>query len=422
MPAAYHPSLRANWAGDQPISMLMSRALASPELISLAAGFVDQQSLPARETEQALSDLFKSLSTARAALQYGTTSGYAPLRELLLERTFKGQTERAARGSPTIDQVVLTAGSNQLLHLVLESLADPGDIVLCAAPTYLVFLGTVANVGARSVGVATDSQGLIPEALEATLAQLEDAGELPRVRAIYLVNYFDNPCGITMPADRVRRTIEIAKQWSRRGKIYVLADEAYRELRYAGDDVPSAMVLDEDHDTVLGVGTFSKSYSPGMRVGWGILPAELVSPVCCQKGNIDFGSPNFNQHLMHRVLERGLFDEHVRRIRGSYRGKLQAMLSAAEAELGSVPGVTWEHPMGGLYVWVQLPEGVDAGPEGRLFDAAVRNGVLYVPGQYCYPSGGEPVRRNTLRLSFGVQTGERIQAGVAALARAIREL
>ena len=125
-------------------------------------------------------------------------------------------------------------------------------------------------------------------------------------------------------------------------------------------------MLDEDHDTVVGVGTFSKSYSPGMRVGWGILPAELVAPVCSQKGNIDFGSPNFNQHIMHRVLERGLFDEHVGRIRGNYRGKLQAMLEAAEEELGSVPGVTWERPAGGLYVWVQLPEGVDAGPDGAF--------------------------------------------------------
>jgi 2-aminoadipate transaminase len=305
------------------------------------------------------------------------------LRDLLLQQLIACDSPITP---PKLDQVIITAGSNQLLHLVLESILDPGDIVLCAAPTYFVMVGTIANVGGRSIGVQTDEHGLIPEALEDTLCRLDTAGELGRVRAIYLVTYFDNPCGVTTPADRVIRIVDIAKRWSHSTKIHVLADEAYRALRYAGEEVPSARTFDREGDTVVVAGTFSKSFSPGIRVGWGILPEDLVSAVCGLKGNIDFGSPNFSQHLIHKVLETGLFETHVARIRSSYQDKLQAMLDAAQDYLGPLPGVHWRQPSGGLYVWVELPEHIDTGPNGRLFDAAVENGVLYVPGQYCYPT------------------------------------
>jgi 2-aminoadipate transaminase len=318
--------------------------------------------------------------------------------------------------------VVVTAGSNQLLHLVIESLLDAGDIVLCAAPTYLVFLGTLANVGAVSVGVATDEQGLVPEALVDTFRRLDAEGQLARVKAIYLVPYFDNPCGVTMTAERLAQVIAIAQEWSTENRIHVIADEAYRELRYAGGDVPSARVFDPAGDTVIVAGTFSKSYSPGIRIGWGILPRDLVGPVCSQKGNIDFGSPNFSQHLMYYVIQEGLFAAHIERIRASYRDKLRAMLTAMDEHLSSIDGVHWLAPRGGLYVWLRLPEGVDAGLNGRLFDRSIQEGVLYVPGQYCFPKQGEAVQANSLRLSFGVQSCERIREGIHALARAIQEV
>jgi 2-aminoadipate transaminase len=215
--------------------------------------------------------------------------------------------------------------------------------------------------------------------------------------------------------------VEVAKRWSQSTKIHVISDAAYRELRYWGDDVPSLRSFDEEGDTVIATETLSKSYSPGIRIGWGFLPKHLVDPVCNQKGNIDFGSPNFNQHLMAKVFELGLFDPHVERIRTGYRNKLSAMLDAAEELLGPIPEVTWIRPAGGLYVWLRLPPQFDAGPNGPLFDLAISRGVLYVPGQYCFPSEGEPVQRNTLRLSFGVQPCDKIRAGMAALAQAIRE-
>lgn len=414
--AKYQPSQRARWAGGQPISELMAYALQNPELISLAVGLVDQDTLPTSAADAAWSALFRDPQAAAAALQYGTTPGHPPLRELLLDRTRQADPQ----GPPVaLDQIVVTAGSNQLLHLVSESLLDPGDIVLCAAPSYFVYLGLLAGLGVRAVGVASDSGGLVPAALKETLARCERDGELARVKAIYLVPYFDNPAGTTMPAERRAAVVEMAKRWSKHGRIHVISDEAYRELRYAGEDIPSPRVWDEEGDTVIVTGSFSKSFSPGLRVGWGILPRQLIGPVNEQKGNADFGSPNLNQQLMTHVLKLGLLEPHLTRIRSSYREKLTAMLAAADAHLGRLPGVEWHRPTGGLYVWVRLPSGLDAGLHRPLFAAAGREGVLYVPGEYCYPAVGEPVQRNSLRLSFGVQSCAKIREGVEKLARAV---
>ena len=227
---------------------------------------------------------------------------------------------------------------------------------------------------------------------------------------------------MTISAVRRARLVEIAKRWSQQRRIYLIEDAAYRELRYEGDDVPSLRSFDAEGDTVIHAGTFSKSYSPGIRVGWAVLPAALRPPVLAEKGNIDFGSPHFNQVLMAEVLRSGLFDEHVRELRIQYRAKTDAILAAAKEYLRPIGGVDWVRPSGGLYLWVSLPEGIDAGLEGPLFDRAVAEGVLYVPGQYCYPAEGQPRARNTLRLSFGVASADRLRQGVAALARALRQL
>ncbi len=408
---------RAGWAEGQPISQLMSQALANPDLISLAAGFVDQQTLPVEPTRTAAEAMLSHADQAQAALQYGTTPGYPPLREALRDHFV----EIIGHASPpSIDQIVVTAGSNQLLHLVVESILNPGDIVLCASPTYLVFLGTLGNLGARSVGVKTDQNGIIPDSLEETLRRYAERGELQKIKAIYLVPYFDNPCGISTSFQRRAEIVDLAKRWSGEHKIHVIEDAAYQRLRYHGEEIPSSWVADDEHDTVIVAGTFSKSFSPGIRIGWGILPQHLVSPVCNQKGNIDFGSPNFSQHLMAKVLELGLFEPHCEHIRSEYQKKLDTMLTAANQHLRPLEGVDWIVPQGGLYVWLTLPESMSAGSSGKLLDVAVEEGVLYVPGQHCFPVEGEPVKENTIRLSFGVQSCENIARGIEHLARAIR--
>jgi 2-aminoadipate transaminase len=184
--------------------------------------------------------------------------------------------------------------------------------------------------------------------------------------------------------------------------------------------VPSLRAYDAEGDTVVCTGTFSKSFSPGIRVGWGVLPRALLDPVLAAKGNIDFGSPNFNQHVMAKVFELGLYEPHVVNLRAKYRVKMAAMLEAADEHLSPIPGVWYERPKGGLYVWLKLPDHVDAGAGGQLFNLALETGVIYVPGRYCYPNEGETPRDNTIRLSFGVQSPEKIKRGIAALAEAIR--
>jgi 2-aminoadipate transaminase len=401
----------------------MSQALAHPELISLAAGFVDPMTLPGELVKAALERLLASPEATRTALQYGTTPGVPRLRDLILQRLLSQDGHNSSSESLSIDQVVVTAGSNQLIHLVLESLLDPGDIVLCAAPTYLVFLGVVSQLGARAIGVSTDAEGMIPSALQEALEEIDRQGEKDRVKAIYLVPYADNPSGITMPLQRSSEIMEISRQWSSKPlPIQLIADLAYRDLRYSGDNIASIRTLDERGDQVILAGTFSKSFSPGVRVGWGLLPAHLVAPVCDQKGNIDFGSPNFNQYLMLDVLEQGFLDSHLQEICGQYQVKLAAMLAASDRWFSDLEGVTWRAPSGGLYVWMEVPERIDTGPQGALFEAASREGVLYVAGGYCYAAEGEPIHRNTMRLSFGVQSSEKIEQGMKALSRALKSV
>jgi 2-aminoadipate transaminase len=414
-------SRRAGWAGGETIvSQLMAKALGHKDLISLAVGFVDERSLPVEPTRRAMERLWADERLARVALQYGTTFGYGPLREAVLERMVRADGQSPAEAGERIEDVVITAGSNQLLFLLGDVLLDPGDIVLCAAPTYYVFLGALANFGACAVGVESDEQGIVPAAVDAELSRLDAAGDLRRVKAIYLTTYFDNPRAVTIPASRRAELVEIAQRWSRRGRIYLIEDAAYRELRYSGDDVPSLRSFDPDGETVLHIGSFSKSFSPGLRVGWGVLPPAIARAVMAEKGNIDFGSPHFNQVLMSVMLEQGLFDAHVARLREVYRQKARVTLDAVEQQLGSLEGVRWVRPAGGLYVWVELPENIDTGLEGPLFPLALREGVLYVPGEPCYPSAGRAAKRNTLRLCFGVPSEEQLRRGVEALARAVR--
>ena len=420
MTSAPQLSHRARFFGDQPISELMRLAIARPELISLAAGFVDQASLPTEAVDSAFAGLWTNPDRARAALQYGTNAGYLPLREAVLARLLSADGHRGAE-RPTVERVILTAGSNQLLHLLAEVLLDPGDIVLCAAPTYFVFLGLLNSVGARAVGVAMDQDGMIPEALDDELARQKASGQLERVKAIYVTSYYENPSAVSLSLGRRGQVVELAKRYSLSAPIYVIDDAAYRELRYRGEDLPSLRVFDDDASTVIVAETFSKSFSPGVRVGWGVLPEELVPAVSSLKASIDFGSPNFNQHLMFEVLERGLFDPHVARLRREYAAKLAVMLAAMREFLGDMPGVRWAEPSGGLYVWLELPAGLEAGPGGKLIEQALDEGVLYVPGEYCYPREGEAVRKDRVRLSFGVQSAANIRRGIEALGRAIRK-
>ncbi|WP_339911440.1 PLP-dependent aminotransferase family protein [Symmachiella dynata] len=416
-------SLRRHWGGDQPISFLMQQGVANPDCISLAAGLVDQGSLPAREVQAALQEMLADDHVAKRALQYGTTHGNAELRGQLLGHLAGLEHVGVDQLGVDVNQVILTTGSQQLLSIVGEILLDPEDIVLVAAPTYFVYLGTLNGLGARIIPVATDEDGMRMDALEAKLEEIEAAGDLERVKLIYLVSYYENPSGVSLSAQRRAEAVAIAQRWSKSQRIYILEDAAYRELRYDGPELPSIWSFDTDRHTVILAKTFSKTFAPGLRIGFGVVPAELERPICDRKGNEDFGSANFNQHLLSQVFRMGLYDSHVAGLREMYTAKRDAMLRAAETYFGDIPGVSWVHPHGGLYVWITLPESCDTSLDGRLFREAVQtHGVMYVPGEFSF--AGERAERpnHHMRLSYGVQDAAGIDLGMQRLAAAVKSV
>ena len=418
-------SARAGWAANAPIAALMQQALDNPELISLAAGFVDVGSLPATAALSAVSSLLSHPQLAQSALQYGSVCGDTALRELLLQRLLAQdaadpQAPRAPNPA-SLEQVVLSAGSNQLLAMVADALLDPGDCVVCDGPSYFVFTGLVESVGARCLAVAADADGMRVDALEQLLAAHASAGTLERIKAIYTVSYFDNPRGVSLARDRRAALVALAERYSRAHRIYVIEDAAYRELRFSGLDQASVRAYDTNGETVIYAGTFSKTFSPGLRVGFGVLPKSLAPAVSAIKGNIDFGSPYLNQCILAQALRLGLYEPHVERLRALYARKAQCMLAALDEQLAPLGVCSYERPSGGLYIWLSLPSHVNTGPDGELFARARAAGVLYVPGQYCYPSGPEQ-STSGMRLSFGVQSEERIQLGVQKLAVAIADV
>lgn len=413
-------SRRAQRAGGQPIGPLMKRALENPNLISLAAGFVDQATLPVNVVRTATEALLRDMDGGRAALQYGSTAGHVGLRRSVIARL--AQQDAQSIEESAIDRVVVTAGSNQLLHLVGELLLDEGDIVVTSAPSYLVFMGLMTGFGAEVEGVASDADGILPDALNALLEAHHRAGTLSRVKALYVMSYFDNPTSRNLARERRGAIVEIAKRWSIDHTLYVIEDTAYRDLRYVGDDLPSLRSFDSSGDNVIYTSSFSKAFSPGIRVGWGLLPPALVAPTLDLKGNSDFGSPNYAQSLVAKVLELGLFEPHVRALRSAYHEKLKVALAAADRCLGPIEGVSWERPTGGMYLWLQLPEHVDTGMDGVLFERAVQEGVLYIPGEHCFAGDATTRPKQHIRVSYGSQPGVAIGRGIEALARAIRSV
>jgi 2-aminoadipate transaminase len=422
-------SRRWHWATGQAISFLMQQAVENPNVISLAAGLVDPSTLPVDETRDVIQSVLGDVSLAQAALQYGTTQGSERMRKqaaALFNRleSLSPDSPLATSHSPlAIDasQIILTTGSQQLLSLVGEVLLDPGDICFVAAPTYFVFLSVLQGLGARTIPIPADEHGMRMDLLEQELERLQAAGELPRVKLIYAVSYYENPSGISLSEERRRELVEIAERWSKDQRIFVLEDAAYRELRYDGPDRRSVWSYDEAKETVILAQTFSKSFSPGLRVGFGIVPKTLVKPVCDRKGNEDFGSSHFSQRLVSAVLESGRYDSHVEQVRSSYREKRDRMLSATEKHFSDLPEVTWVRPEGGLYVWMSLPTRIETGFDSPLFKQATKvDGVMYVPGELSYGGLAPSRKRNQMRLSFGVESPDRIEEGMRRLAAAVR--
>ncbi len=416
-------SAAAQRASDQAISYLMQAAYSHPDCISLAAGYVDESTLPTDLVLNAAQRILTPDARGRAALQYGTTPGVGALREVIRGHLANLEQNPAIRELP-LDRIILTTGSQQLLCLLSQAMFEPGDICLVAAPTYFVYLSVLDGLGVDIVPIPTDHDGIQPDGLQATLRELTDPGKRSRIRLVYAVSYYDNPAGVSIGAERREELVRIVQEWSTDdAPLFLLEDAAYRELRYDGPILPSLWSYDQTQQTVILTQTFSKTFSPGLRVGFSVLPECLIKPVNDLKGNEDFGSARLNQHIVADVLQSGEYAAHVSDVISGYVAKRDAMLAAASEFFSDLPGVEWERPHGGLYVWMTLPKEIATGFDSHLFhEATDSTKVIYVPGELCYPTSWSDRPRNQMRLSFGVETPSQIREGMQRLAAAVRHV
>jgi len=358
-----------------------------PEVLSFAGGLPAPEAFPADELARAHADVLAT--DAAAALQYGPTEGYGPLRAWVAERMTR-------RGLPAVpEQVLITAGSQQGIDLVGKTLIDPGDAVLVEAPSYLAALQCFSTYEARFVPVETDDEGMRLDALEQALRET-------RPKLIYLVPTFQNPRGTTLPLERRQRIAWLAAEHG----VTVLEDDPYCELRYRGAPLPPIAGI-EPGAPVINLGTFSKTLAPGLRLGYAVADERTIRALTIAKQATDLHCGTLAQRAVARLFETFDFDAHLRRIRALYGERLDAMLASIERSLP--PGTVWTRPEGGLFVWVRLPGGLDA---QELLADAMRERVAFVPGAPFYPAS--PCLES-LRLNFSNRPPPLIAEGMARL-------
>ena len=363
------------------------KLLSKPGMISFAGGNPSPDALPDALCAEMAHHVL--LADGKRILQYGATEGYAPFVESLTEYL-------KSHYGFDMDQngVLPITGSTSGMDLLLKALINPGDAVLVESPTFLGNMQTINLYQARLLPVESDEHGVIPEALE-------KAARENRPRLCYLIPTFQNPSGRTLAAERREAIAQIASKYS-----FLLAeDDPYRDLRYAGAALPAIKSYDQTGHVAF-MGSFSKVISPGLRVGFLVANRDILRKCTIGKQGTDLHTPNLNQAIVDQFLRRDLLNGHIQSILPGYRDKLNLMLD----ELACFPeGTRFTRPEGGLFVFVTLPEKLDA---TRLLTQAVERGVAYVPGTHFYPEGGH---HNTLRLNFSNSTPEQIRTGLRAL-------
>ena len=384
---------------------LMARALANPELLSLAAGFTDNAVLPRELVARFASELTQE-GQPDEPLQYGQNQGRTRLRELSCEVIAGHPGEQASAFDSA--KMFMTNGSQQALYLAVQALCDLGDIVLVEEPSYFVCLEMLKGLGIRAIGIPCDDAGAIqPEAMEALLRDLDARGERDRVKALYLVSYFCNPSSRSLESDEKRAVAKVLLDgdW----QIPVMEDAAYRELYFDTPHAAPSIISMPEFDAFpkLYLGTYTKPFATGLKVGYGYCThPQWLEKILCIKGHQDFGSAHFNQAIIERVLEEGLYAGHLASIRQHYAHKANVL----EAELiaGGLPelGWRWETPKGGLIIWVRAPLETDLRMASDFCQRCIEQGVLYVPGDLCF-SSGKPW--HCARLASGVLPEDRLR-------------
>jgi 2-aminoadipate transaminase len=366
-----------------------------PGIISFAGGLPSPQTFPIDAMREASERVLKD--DGKAALQYAASEGYAPLREWVAQDLLK----QGMKVSP--DQVLITTGSQQGLDLVAKILIDAGSRILVETPTYLGALQAFTPMEPVAVGVNSDDHGVDAADLRAKVGTGAD-----KARFVYLLPNFQNPTGRTMTEERRAAVAQVAVETG----LPIIEDNPYGDLWF---DAPPAPSLSSRHpEGSVYLGSFSKILAPGLRLGYLVAPKTLYPKLLQAKQAADLHTPSFNQRVVAEVLKDGFIERHVPTIRALYKQQCEAMLAALDREMAGL-GLTWNRPVGGMFLWVQLPKGLKAVP---LLEKAVAKGVAFVPGFAFY---AQDANESTLRLSFVTATVDQINTGMAALAAAIRE-
>jgi 2-aminoadipate transaminase len=379
----------------------LTSSISRPEIISLAGGFPDTSAFGA----EAFREVCAAVAEGSArALQYGPAAGLDEVRDVIVD-------VMAAEGTPARrENILVTAGAQQALDLLGKVFLDEGDAVLCEGPTYSGALNAFSFYGPRIIHVPMDEEGVIPAAAREALRAAEEQGI--NVKFIYTIPTFQNPAGVSLPTERRRELLEIAREFD----LVIVEDNPYGMLRFEGEAYPSLAALEQedgDVDRVVYLGTFSKIFAPGVRLGWVHAHPEILRRINAAKQGADLCSSNLSQMMICSYFHNADWRAYVRRLTAMYKERRDAMLDALAEFMPE--GVSWTSPEGGLFIWVTLPSCIDA--TAMLPEALVRN-VAYVPGEGFHADGET---RSCMRLNFSFAQSGKIREGVEILADLIRE-
>ncbi len=363
-----------------------------PGIISFGGGLPAPELFPVEELMEATRTVLSK--NADMALQYGTTEGYFPLRELIAKRA----ANLGINASP--DDILITSGSQQGLDLCGKVFLDWGDTIISARPTYLGAIQAFNAYFPKYATLISDDNGM-------TIDGLQELLETHNPRMIYLVPTFQNPDGRTIPIERRKKILELARTYG----VPVIEDDPYSELCFEGECPPPMKAM--DNDAVIMLGTFSKLLCPGMRIAWIIAPKGVYDRFVKMKQGADLHTATFTQYIIYEFAREGRLDEHIKKIRALYKKRCHIMIEAMEHYFP--PEVKFTRPTGGLFLWVELPEHVNA---TELLPRAVEKNVAYIPGSAFYPDGGG---HNTMRLNYSKPTETEIEVGIKSLSEVFKE-
>lgn len=369
-----------------------------PGIISFAGGLPSPLSFP----KEQLAGLFAEVVRDEGddVLQYGASDG---------DRLFKkAVADFEEVGWLTEEEMIVTLGTTNAIYFFTRCLTGPGDVIVCEAPSFPGALSAMQACGARMAGVPMDEWGIEPRQLRQTLIRLREENE--PVKFMYLIPEFQNPSGKTMSLERRHEILKIALEFD----LPILEDLPYRELRYTGERLPSLWELSrkqyKDQELVTSAKSFSKILGPGLRLGVAVGPPAIIGKMVMWAQKCTVSPDCVSQRAAARFIERGYLRDHMNRVIGLYRPRLQTMLDSLQEFMP--PGVYWTKPEGGMFIWLTLPRQADT---DRLFERAIENKVAFIPGSKFYPEG--LTRKNELRLNFSYASEEQIREGIKRLAR-----